>query len=57
VIGPPVSIASTPRASPSVVSIATARTRSSPKCCCTSAISVRPPPFPSDAGIVIESAL
>ncbi len=35
-IGAPVSITSTPRASPSVVSIATARTRSSPRCCCTS---------------------
>ncbi len=36
VIGPPVSITSVPRARPSVVSIATARTRSSPRCCCTS---------------------
>ena len=36
VIGAPLSITSTPRASPSVVSIATARTRSSPRCCCTS---------------------
>ncbi len=35
-IGAPVSITSTPRARPSVVSIATARTRSSPRCCCTS---------------------
>ena len=35
-IGPPVSTTSTPRASPSVVSIATARMRSSPRCCCTS---------------------
>ena len=32
---------STPRARPSVESIATARTRSSPRCCCTSATSVR----------------
>ena len=36
VIGPPVSTTSMPRARPSVVSIATARTRSSPRCCCTS---------------------
>ncbi len=36
VIGPPVSTTSAPRARPSVVSIATARTRSSPRCCCTS---------------------
>ena len=36
VIGPPVSSTSTPRARPSVVSIATARTRSSPRCCWTS---------------------
>ena len=38
VIGPPVSITSVPRARPSVVSMATARTRSSPRCCCTSQI-------------------
>ena len=38
--GAPVSTTSTPRASPSVESIATARTRSSPRCCCTSATSV-----------------
>src|ERR687888_1402211 len=37
-IGPPVSTTSAPRASPSVESIATARTRSSPRCCWTSAI-------------------
>ena len=37
-IGPPVSNTSVPRAMPSVASIATARTRSSPRCCCTSAI-------------------
>ena len=37
-IGAPVSITSVPRAMPSVASIATARTRSSPRCCCTSAI-------------------
>ena len=36
-IGWPVSTTSVPRASPSVVSSATARTRSSPRCCCTSA--------------------
>src|SRR5215207_9294585 len=36
VIGPPVSSTSMPRASPSVESIATARTRSSPRCCWTS---------------------
>ena len=41
VIGPPVSITSMPRASPSVVSIATARTRSSPRCCWTSHTSTR----------------
>ena len=39
-IGAPVSTTSTPRARPSVESIATARTRSSPRCCCTSATSV-----------------
>ena len=44
-IGAPVSTTSTPRASPSVESIATARTRSSPRCCCTSATSV---PSPSE---------
>ena len=36
VIGPPVSTTSTPRARPSVLSMATARRRSSPRCCCTS---------------------
>ena len=36
VIGAPVSITSVPRERPSVVSIATARTRSSPRCCWTS---------------------
>ena len=40
-IGAPVSTTSMPRARPSVESMATARTRSSPRCCCTSAISVR----------------
>ena len=39
VIGPPVSTTSMPRARPSVVSMATARTRSSPRCCWTSQIS------------------
>ena len=39
-IGPPVSTTSVPRARPSVESIATARTRSSPRCCCTSATRV-----------------
>jgi hypothetical protein len=38
-IGAPVSVTSVPRERPSVESIATARTRSSPRCCCTSAIS------------------
>src|ERR671935_1535380 len=37
-IGPPVSTTSAPRASPSVESMATARTRSSPRCCWTSAM-------------------
>src|SRR5215207_3065557 len=36
VIGPPVSTMSIPRERPSVVSMATARTRSSPRCCWTS---------------------
>ena len=36
VIGPPVSRTRVPRASPSVASMATARMRSSPRCCCTS---------------------
>src|SRR4051794_33469473 len=35
----PVSVTSVPRERPSVESMATARTRSSPRCCCTSAIS------------------
>ena len=43
VIGAPVSITSMPRGMPSVASIATARTRSSPRCCCTSAIRSPPP--------------
>ncbi len=44
VIGPPVSTTSMPRARPSVTSMATARTRSSPRCCCTSHTSVPPSP-------------
>ena len=36
-IGAPVSTTAVPRAMPSVASMATARTRSSPRCCCTSA--------------------
>ncbi len=40
-MGAPVSTTSTPRGRPSVESIATARTRSSPRCCWTSAISSR----------------
>ena len=40
VMGPPVSTTSVPRARPSVVSMATARSRSSPRCCCTSQTSV-----------------
>jgi len=43
VIGAPVSITSVPRLRPSVVSIATARTRSSPRCCWTSQISMSSP--------------
>ena len=39
-IGLPVSRTSTPRARPSVASMATARTRSSPRCCWTSHTSV-----------------
>src|SRR5947208_2961372 len=45
-IGPPVSVTSAPRARPSVVSIATARTRSSPRCCWTSHTST-PSPAPA----------
>jgi hypothetical protein len=36
VIGPPVSMTLSPRWTPSVASMATARRRSSPRCCCTS---------------------
>src|SRR4051812_46481079 len=44
VIGPPVSITSVPRLRPSVVSMATARTRSSPRCCWTSQTRTVPVP-------------
>ena len=53
-IGAPVSTTSAPRASPSVESIATARTRSSPRCCCTSATSVEVEP--SGRAISISTA-
>src|SRR5919199_46075 len=43
VIGPPVSTTSVPRASPSVVSIATARTRSSPRWCWLPCLASRSP--------------
>jgi hypothetical protein len=46
VIGPPVSMTSMPRARPSVVSMATARTRSSPRCCWTS--QTRSVPVPAE---------
>src|SRR5918999_1313394 len=49
VIGPPVSRTSVPRARPSVESIATARTRSSPRCCCTSQTSRRLLPATSES--------
>ena len=51
-IGPPVSATSMPRARPSVESMATARTRSSPRCCCTSQTSdvVAAAPRPCGAG-------
>ena len=54
-IGPPVSRQTVPRARPSVESIATARTRSSPRCCCTSAINVSV--LPSGRGISMLSAV
>jgi hypothetical protein len=57
VIGPPVSTTSSPRARPSVASMAIARTRPSPTCCCTSATSLRPDSPPSEDGMVISSAL
>src|SRR3954471_2970565 len=50
VIGPPVSSTSIPRARPSVVSMATARTRSSPRCCCTSHTSTPASPPPARSG-------
>ena len=52
VMGPPVSVTSTPRASPSVESMATARTLSSPRCCCTSATTFTVWPSPLSSGIV-----
>ena len=57
VIGPPVSNTGRFRARPSVASMAIARTRPSPTCCCTSATSLRPESLPSPAGIGISSAL
>ena len=53
VIGPPVSITSRPRARPSVASMAIARTRPSPRCCCTSATS-RPPSGRRDLERVVD---
>ncbi len=50
-IGAPVSTTSSPRARPSVASIAIARTWLSPRCCCTSATSL------VSLGIGIWSAL
>ena len=44
VIGLPVSMTSVPRLRPSVVSMATARTRSSPRCCWTSQTRMFPVP-------------
>src|SRR3954469_13891719 len=55
-IGAPVSSTSMPRASPSVVSMATARTRSLPRCCCTSAIRSKAS-RPSCFGIAMRTAL
>ena len=57
VIGPPVSLTSSPRERPSVASIAIARTRPSPRCCCTSATSTREDVSPAVAGTSISSAL
>ena len=51
---PSVSTQTTPRREPVVESMATARTRSSPRCCCTSATSVRDPSLPT---ISISSAV
>ena len=57
VIGPPVSRISAPRLSPSVASMATQRTRSSPRCCCTSTTSLVGSPPSSADGISVSSAL
>ncbi len=48
-IGPPVSTAGVPRTMPSVGCMLTQRTRFSPRCCCTSAITstLCPPSAPS----------
>src|SRR5215218_8551017 len=55
VIGPPVSKTSMPRARPSVVSMATARTRSSPRCCWTSHTSTDRPELMPSASSGLES--
>src|SRR5215213_10571835 len=55
VIGPPVSKTSMPRARPSVVSMATARTRSSPRCCWTSQTSTDSPELMPSASSGLES--
>src|SRR3954453_1130331 len=52
VIGPPVSVTTAPRSIPSVASIATARTRSSPRCCCTSQTRTADSPSPPLVSIV-----
>ncbi len=56
VIGPPVSVTVAPRWMPSVASIATARTRSSPRCCCTSQTSCAVSPSPSPLPVSIVTA-
>src|SRR4051812_17880733 len=55
VIGPPVSTTRSPRWTPSVASIATARTRSSPRCCCTSQTSCVASPSPSPAVSIVTA--
>ena len=55
-IDAPVSCTSAPRGMPSVESIATARTRSLPRCCCTSATR-KPAARSSVSGNWIRSAL
>ena len=57
VIGPPVSRISVPRLRPSVASMATARTRSSPRCCWTSQTSLTGSPSSSWEGISHSMAL